>query len=80
MLIEEREDPPPGVLGGRVVVSHAGDVHERGEERARNDAVHEAVPRVRILLDVVGNARRGERLLELCGGSAQAPVARAVAS
>jgi hypothetical protein len=51
--VEEGEDPPPGVLGGVMVVTRAEERDQLTEDRAGVETVEEAVPGVRILLDVV---------------------------
>jgi hypothetical protein len=53
VLVEEREDSPPGVLGRGVVIAESRDPYERGGQGAEVDAVEEAVPGLRVLLDVV---------------------------
>ncbi len=66
VAVEEGEDPPPRVLGGRVVVVEADELHQRREQRPGVDAVQEAVAGVRVFLDVVGDVEGGERLFQPC--------------
>ena len=62
-----------------MVIADPADVEQRREQRAGVEAVQEAVAGVRVLLDVVRDARCAQRLLESLGAAAQAAVAGAVA-
>jgi diguanylate cyclase (GGDEF)-like protein len=62
--VEEGEDPPPGVLGEVVLVAHPEERDELTEDRAGVETVEEAVPGVRVLLDVVGDPEVAQDSLE----------------
>ena len=79
VLGEKGEDAPPGVLRGRMVVAKARDMQQRCEEQARVEAVHKAVTRFGVLLDIVRDVRGAQRLLETLGAARKAAVAGAVA-
>ena len=68
--VEEAEDPRPGVLGGRVVVAEAGHPLQDGEG-PDVVPVHERVPGVGVLADVVRHPVLGEHPLQPLGRPAE---------
>jgi hypothetical protein len=79
VFVEEHEDPPPGVLRGRVVVVESRQVQEWLECPTEVETVHEAVPGVRVLLDVVRDPQFHEGVLEPIGASSERAIAAAIA-
>jgi hypothetical protein len=55
VLAEERQDPPPSVLGRLFVVAESGHVQQR-RQRPDLQMVEKAVTGLRVLLDVVPDA------------------------
>lgn len=64
MLIEERKDASPGVLGGGRILGERHDRTEHLRQYRVTGVVHEAVDRAVIELDVVGHAELVEQQLE----------------
>jgi hypothetical protein len=80
MCGEEGEDPPPGVLGGVVVIARAEQGDELTEHGASVETVEEAVPGARILLDVVGDLEVAQDPLQPRSPPIQGAIRAAIAA